>query len=188
MSASASVSPRAGGVLPMIVVAAVLAVVVFGGYAVGGALSRSTGPAVEIAGVVRIQPLSGWEEAGRFADPAGVRLTRGGGNLDVVAVPSDGSATDLVRWYVQRVFEPAAERLSVSPRAQEVRLASGLEGARVAYVGLFGKALVPIEGEVTAVVSPSGTGVVFDAWGAEGVLRYVLEDVRAMIDTAEVAR
>lgn len=184
MSTSTSVSR---GLLPTVVVAAVLLVVVFGGYAVGGALSRPTGPPVEIAGVVRVQPLSGWEEAGRFTDPAGVRLTRGGANLDVVAVAFDGSAEDLARWYVQRILEPEAERLSVSPQAEHVRLASGLEGARVAYVGLFGKALVPIEGEVTAVVSPSGTGVVFDAWGAEGVLRYVLEDVRAMIDDVEVA-
>jgi hypothetical protein len=187
MPAPGTVSPRAGGPLPTLVVAAVLVVVVFGGYAVGGALSRSPGPSVDIAGVARLQPLSGWEEAGRFAEPTGVRLTRGGGNLDIVVVPFDGTATDLLAWYVRTVLEPEAERLSVSPRAEDVRVASGLEGARIAYVGLFGKAQVPIEGEVTAVVSPAGTGVVFDGWGAEGVLRYVLEDVRAMTETAEVA-
>ena len=38
--------------------------------------------------------------------------------------------------------------------------------------------------EVTAVVSPTGVGAVFDGWGAKGVLRYVVEDVRAMIEAA----
>jgi len=184
---SVTVSARRGGLVPVIAVAAVIAAVVFGGYVIGGALSRSAGPPVEVAGAVRLQPLSGWEEAGRFADPARVRLTRGGGNLDVVVVPFDGDATDLLEWYVQEVLEPEAERLSVSKRVGSVQLASGLEGARIAYVGLFGKALVPIEGEVTAVVSPSGVGVVFDGWGAEGVLRYVVQDVRSMTDSAEVA-
>jgi hypothetical protein len=174
----------------VIVVAAVIASVVFGGYVVGGALSRSAGPTVEVAGAVRLQPLSGWEEARRSTDPApGVRLTRGGGNLDVVVVPVrfDGDTTDLLEWYVREVLEPEAERLSVSREVEQVQLASGLEGARIAYVGLFGKALVPIEGEVTAVVSPSGVGAVFDGWGAEGVLRYVVGDVRAMTGSAEVA-
>jgi hypothetical protein len=168
-------------------VAATIAIVVLGGFAIGAALARPAGPPVEVAGVVRIQPLSGWEVAGRLGDPAGVRLTRGGGNLDVVAVPFEGDATDLAAWYVREVLEPQADRLSVSREVEHVRLASGLEGARITYVGLFGKALVPIEGEVTAVVSPSGVGAVFDGWGAEGMLRYVVGDVRAMTDEAEVA-
>jgi hypothetical protein len=68
-----------------------------------------------------------------------------------------------------------------------VTLASGLAGVRIAYVGQFGRASVPIEGEVTAVVSPSGVGAVFDGWSAEGGLRYVVEDVRDTIFAAEVA-
>ncbi len=91
MDAGSSVSPSAGGsrtrLMATLVAAAVIAAVVFGGFAVGRALSRPAGPPVEVAGTVRIQPLSGWEVAGRFADPPGVRLTRGAGNLDVVAAP-----------------------------------------------------------------------------------------------------
>jgi len=168
-------------------VAVTIAVVVFGGFGVGGALSRTEGAVVEVAGVVRVQPLSGWEIAMRSQDPPRVRLTRGGGNLDVVTVSFGGSATDLVAEYVQSVLEPEAQQLSVSRETQSVLLDSGLEGLRIAYVGLFGKAQVPIEGEVTVVVSPTGIGAVFDGWGAKGVLRYVVEDVRAMIEAAEVA-
>ena len=172
--------------VPTLVVAAAIAVVVFGGYVVGGALAIPAGPPVEVAGVVRVQPLSGWEVAGHFEEPPGVRLTRGGGNLDVVEVPFQGDASDLAAEYVHRILEPEAKQLSVSREAQPVRLASGLSGVRITYFGLFGKSEAPIEGEVTAVVSPSGAGVVFDGWGPEGVLRYVLDDVRAMTDAAEV--
>ena len=174
-------------ILPTVGVALVLVVVVFGGYAVGGALSTPTGSPVEIAGVVRVQPRSGGEVAARVAEPAGVRLTRGGGSLDVVAIPFSGDAAALAQEYVGEVLEPEASRLSVSPEVEVVRLASGLEGVRIAYVGRFGKSQTPIEGEVTAVVSPSGVGVVFDAWGPAGVLRYIVEDARAMTDAAEVA-
>jgi hypothetical protein len=174
------------GLVPAAAVAVTIAAVVFGGYAVGGALSRSAGPTVDVAGAARIQPLSGWEVAGRFDEPPGVRLTRGGGNLDVIAVPFRGSAEDLLDRYVDRVLRPEAGRLSVSGAVEDVRLASGLPGARIAYVGSFGRALTPIEGEITAVVSLSGVGVVLDAWGPTGVLRYIREDARAMTDTAEV--
>jgi len=185
---SAPKLPRSGAaLLPTVVVAVTIGAVVFGGYAVGGALSRPAGPPVGVAGAVAIQPLSGWEPAGRFDEPAGVRLTRGAGNLDVVAVPFTGDAEALVGEYVRTVLEPGAERLSVSRRVEHVRTASGLPGARIAYVGLFGRALTPIEGEITAIVSPSGVGVVTDGWGPEGVLRYIRGDVRAMTDAAEVA-
>ncbi len=175
------------GLVPVIIVAVAIGVVVFGGYAVGGALSRSTGPPVDVAGAARVQPLAGWEVAGRFVEPTGVRLTRGGGNLDVIAVPFVGSAEELLGWYVDRVLEPEAERLSVSRAAEGVELGSGLSGARIAYVGSFGRAMTPIEGEITAAVSPTGVGVVFDGWGPEGVLRYIRGDVRAMTDAAQVA-
>lgn len=172
---------------PTLAVAATIAGVVFGGYVVSGAVSAPAGPPVEVAGAVRVQPRSGWEVAARFEDPPGIRLTRGSGNLDVVTVPFDGDAAALAAEYVSEVLEPEARRLSVSREAELVTLASGLPGVRIAYVGQFGRAAVPIEGEVTAVVSPSGVGVVFDGWSSEGGLRYVVEDVRDTIDTAEVA-
>jgi hypothetical protein len=184
----APAGPREHLVLPVLVVIAVLAVVVLGGYVVGGALSTPAGPPVEVVAGVRVQPLSGWEVAGRFGEPTpGVRLTRGSGNLDVVAVPFDGSPSDLANGYVTKVLEPEADRLSVSRDVETVELASGLQAVRFAYVGVFGKAQVPIEGEVTAVVSPSGTGVVFDGWAPQGMLRYAVGDVRTMVEGAAIA-
>jgi hypothetical protein len=68
-----------------------------------------------------------------------------------------------------------------------VRLDSGLTGSRIAYVGVFGDVQTPVEGEITAVVSPTGTGVVFDAWAPSGQLRMALDDLHAMIERAALA-
>src|SRR5207247_9668947 len=69
----------------------VMVVVVFGGYVVAGALSQPAGPPVTVAGGVRVSPLSGWEGAGRSAEPPSVRLTRGSGNLDGMVLPVSGA-------------------------------------------------------------------------------------------------
>jgi len=187
MDATAPRSGTRSRLWPLVLTAGVLAVVVLGGYPLGDALSRPAGPPVDVAGVVRVRPLTGWETAGRFDELPGARLTRGSGNLDVVALPFQGTADDLAREYVSQVLEPHADRLSVSSSVEPVTVGAGLPGARVAYVGTFGKSQSPIEGEVTAVVSPSGAGVVFDAWSPQGLLRYVVDDMRTMIDRAEVA-
>jgi hypothetical protein len=172
--------------LSTIVLAAMLGVVVFGGYVAAGALSQPAGPPVTVAGVVHVQPLSGWELAVRFGNPPGARLSRGSGNLDFAALPFNGSSLDLVREYVNQVLEPGAQQLSVSKEAEPVTLRSGLSGVRIRYIGRFGKAQVSIEGEVTAIVSPDGVGAIFDAWSSEGLLQYVIDDIHTMIDRAEI--
>ena len=173
--------------LPLLGVLAVLAVVVFGGYVVAAALSVRAGPPVDVVGVARVSPLSGWELAGRRANPPGVRLTRGSGNLDVfVFGPAGGDAQRLLRAYASQVLKPDARQLSVSPQTEAVALRSGLQGVRASYVGQFGKGGTPIEGELTAVISPSGAGVVFDGWAHAGLLDFVLGDIDTMVDSAEV--
>jgi hypothetical protein len=172
--------------VPTVVLAAVLGVVVFGGYVAAGALSQPAGPPISVAGVVRVQPRSGWELAGGFGSPRGARLSRGSGNLDFVALSFNGSSLDLVREYVNQVLEPGAEQLSVSKEAESVTLRNGLSGVRIRYIGLFGKAQASIEGEVTAIVSPAGVGAIFDAWSPEGLLQYVIDDIHRMIDRAQV--
>jgi hypothetical protein len=172
--------------LSTIVLTIVLGVVVFGGYVAAGALSQPAGPPVTVAGVVRVQPLSGWEVAARFGSPPGARLSRGSGNLDFAALPFNGSSLDLVREYVNQVLEPGAQQLSVSKEAEPVTLRSGLTGVRIRYIGSFGRAQSSIEGEVTAIVSPQGVGAIFDAWSPEGLLQYVIDDIDTMIDRAEI--
>ena len=163
----------------------VMVVVVFGGYVVAGALSQPAGPPVTVAGVVRVSPLSGWEVAERSAEPPSVRLTRGSGNLDVMVFPFSGTPEELAGDYVEQVLRPQADRLEVSQRVQVVRVGDR-SGVRLAYIGVFRGVQFQIEGEVTAVVSSSGEGVIFDGWAPAGLLQFAMGDLDAMIDTARI--
>ena len=178
---------RVRRLLPAAVVLGVVLAVLLGGYVIAAALFEPAGPPVDVGGVVRVEPLSGWAVAGRpFTDVPSARLSRGGGTLDVAALPFGTDAPSLLRSFVGEVLEPRASQLSVG-EIEPVRLRSALTGARVHYVATFGDVPTSIEGQLTAVVSPSGDGVVFNGWAPEGLLRFVLDDVRTMIDRAEIA-
>jgi len=182
-----SPSPRERRWLPVLAISAVLVAVVSGGHLAADALGRTRGAAVTVSPSVETTPFPGWELAERFSDPPGVRLTKGGANLDVLTLPFTGSDVDLLAEYVQQVLEPDAEQLQVSEQLELVTLGSGLSGSRIAYVGLFGDVQAPVEGEVTAVVSPSGTGVLFDGWSPAGQLQFALDEIDAMIASTQIA-
>ena len=160
---------------------------VFGGYAVAALLIEPAGPPVSVGGVVRVQPLSGWEFAGRYA-VAGMpaaRITRGNGNLDVLVTLAD-APDELAHRYVDEVLKPSAPRLEISGELERVQVGGAASGARFAYVGVFDRGGSPIEGEVTVLVSSTGHGVIFDAWAPEGLLQYVRGDVETMQARAEL--
>jgi hypothetical protein len=173
--------------IPVIALAAVLAAVTSGGYLTSDALGEVRDGAVAVGTSVRVTPFPGWELAGRSTDPDRVRLTSGSTSLDVAAFPFDGTDVDLLGRYVDNILEPEAEQFRVSEEVEPVRLASGLTGSRIAYVGLFGDVQAPIEGEVTAVVSPTGQGVIFNGWAPAGQLQFEIDEIDAMIERAEIA-
>jgi hypothetical protein len=173
--------------IPVIALAGVLAAVTSGGYLTSDALGEVRDGAVAVGTSVRVTPFPGWELAGRSTDPDRVRLTSGSTSLDVAAFPFDGTDVDLLGWYVDKILEPEAEQFRVSEEVEPVRLASGLTGSRIAYVGLFGDVQAPIEGEVTAVVSPTGQGVIFNGWAPAGQLQFEIDEIDAMIERAEIA-
>jgi hypothetical protein len=181
---------RARRWLPALGALATIVVIVAGGYVTAAALSEPAGPPVGFVGVVSVRPLSGWVVADRdrMGDVPFVRLTRGSGSLDVVAFAAfDGLGGDLAVTYRDEILTAQLGQLSVSRDLVRVRIRSGLEGLRFAYVGVGGETGVSIEGEVTVVVTPSGAGVVFDGWAPEGLLSFVLSDIRTMVERAEVA-
>lgn len=173
--------------IPVIALATLLAAVTSGGYLASDALGEIQGGAVAVGTSVRVTPFSGWELADSSTDPDRIRLTSGSTSLDVAAFPFDGTDVDLLGRYVDNILEPGAEQFRVSEEVDSVRLASGLTGSRIAYVGLFGDVQAPIEGEVTAVVSPSGEGVIFDGWAPAGQLQFEIDEIDAMIERAEIA-
>ena len=173
--------------IPVVVLVAVMAGVVSGGYVTSDALGETTGDTVTVSASVRITPLPGWVLAERFGDPPGIRLTSGSTSLDVATIPFTGTDVDLLASYIDQVLEPDAEQFQVSEEVEPVHLASGLTGTRIAYVGLFGDVQTPIEGEVTAVVSPSGAGVIFNGWAPAGQLQFEIDEIDEMIERAVIA-
>jgi hypothetical protein len=172
--------------IPVLAVAAVLVGVVAGGYVLADALGESAGSTTSVSASVSVTPLPGWELAERFGDPPGARFTRGNASLDVASIPFAGTDEELLTSYIEEILQPDAEQLRVAETAETVTLAGGLSGVRIAYVGLFGDVQSPIEGEVTATVSPSGAGVVFDGWAPSGQLQYSIDDIHTMIQTSEI--
>jgi hypothetical protein len=173
--------------VPVVVLVAVVTGVVSGGYITSDALGETSGETVMVSASVRITPLPGWVLAERFGDPPGIRLTSGSTSLDVATIPFTGTDVDLLASYVDEVLEPGAEQFQVSEEVEPIRLASGLTGTRIAYVGLFGDVQAPVEGEVTAVVSPSGAGVIFNGWAPAGQLQFEIDEIDEMIERAEIA-
>ena len=173
--------------IPAITLVALIVGVVSGGHVLSDALGQARSGAVVVGDSVEIAPVPGWELAERFEDPTGIRLTSGSASLDVAELPFSGTDVDLLREYVDNVLAPQAEQLRLSEEVEPVRFENGLTGSRIAYVGQFGDVQTPVEGEITTVVSPLGTGVVFDGWAPTGQLQLSLDDLHAMIETAEIA-
>jgi hypothetical protein len=173
--------------VPTIAVFALILGVVSGGHVASGALEEAHPSVVVVGDAVEVTPLPGWELAERFEDPTGIRLTSGSASLDVAELPFDGTDVELLREYVDDVLAPQADQLRMSEGIESVPFANGLTGARIAYVGSFGDVQTPVEGEITTVVSPLGTGVVFDAWAPAAQLQMSLDDMHTMIETTEIA-
>jgi hypothetical protein len=173
---------------PTLAVAAVIVAVVLGGYVTADELSPPAGQIRTVAGAVTVAPASGWSFVEDLGAPggAGARFTRGAGTFDVFAGrAAGGDAAALARTYVVGSLEAGATGpLTVSPDLRAVQLGGDITGARLSYVGVFDQSGVPIEGEVTAAIGPSGAGVVFDGWAPQGQLQFVLDDVHAMEEGA----
>ena len=172
--------------VPAIALAILIVGVVAGGHVASDGFGARPAGVVAVGGSVQMA-LAGWEIAERFDDPIGIRLTSGGASLDVTALPFDGTDIDLLREYVGHVLAPQVEQLRLSEEIERVRLANGLTGSRIAYVGAFGDVQTPVEGEITTVVSALGTGVAFDGWAPRGQLQLAVDDLHAMIETADIA-
>lgn len=184
--------------LPAGLAAVVISVTVLGGFVVAETLPQPEVRPVAVGDVLTIRPLSGWELVRRQQAtvplPSGgalstefAQLTRGGGALDLLAIPGfGGTALELSDLYVGEVLTSQLERLSVSDRVERVLLPSGLEAVRFGYIGSESRSGAAVEGSVTVVVAASGNGAVFDGWAFQGQLELISEELVAMIDGAEV--
>lgn len=180
--------------LPTLAVLIVIAVVSLGGLFVVGEAGETLAegdpgtdpgvaarPVVVILGNASITPVEGWEEAERFQDPEGVRLTKGTATLDAVGLPFQGSPEDLFDDYVTNVLKPQASQIHTAEQLEVVHMDIGFTAVRGFYFGVFGERNSSIEGELTTVLIPGGTGIVFDGWAETGSYRFVRDEVDHMV-------
>jgi hypothetical protein len=191
-------SPKERKWLPTLAVLIVIAVVSLGGLFVVGEAGETlaegdpgTDPVVGarpvvILGNASITPLEGWEEAERFQDPDGVRLTKGAATLDSVGLPFQGNPEDLFNDYVANVLRSQASQIKTAEQLEIVHLDIGFTAVRGFYFGVFGERNASIEGELTTVLIPGGTGIVFDGWAETGSYRFVRDEVDHMVQGMRV--
>jgi hypothetical protein len=179
-------------------VAGVLVATAFGGFVAARALPQTTSRPLTLGGILTTRPLPGWAVArrqpvslptiGGAVNGEFAQLTRGAGALDLLAFPElGGSSVDLAILYRDGVLSRQLERLAVSRDVEPIVLGNGLEGVRFHYIGSTPGTGAAVEGSVTAVVSPSGNGAIFDGWAFQGQFELLQEELSEMVDGAEVA-
>jgi hypothetical protein len=113
------------------------------------------------------------------------QLTRGNGNFAVIAARvGPASPVDVARAFVVGELDRQLDGPTVSEELERVTLGSGAEAVRFQFVGVSADSGVSIEGEVTVLVTTAGDAVIFAASAPEGLLQFILGDVRAMEDAA----
>jgi hypothetical protein len=168
----------------VIVLTVILLFVVFGGFFVAAAIEvpgggAEAGPPVTVSGV-RFGPRPGWVVARRLpGETPAVQLTRGSGNLLVLVFPGVTDPSVALERYRDEVLAPEAITLEMSSEVEHLPHPSAGSALRAFYVGTFQDNPSSLEGDVTALILPSG-GVVFDGWAQEGTYQQFADDVHDM--------
>jgi hypothetical protein len=163
---------------------AILAVVTFGGHALGGTAGQiggdvPLGEPVAVTESVAIRLAEEWTVIGQ-GDPAlpGITVSNGAGFASILVPQGTGTPEDILEFYVNEVLAGQADQLSVG-EATALDLPSGAAG-RAGYIGVFPEVPVPLEGEVIGIATPSGISVVVDGWSDQGLYGGVADQVLAM--------
>jgi hypothetical protein len=142
------------------------------------------GGQVVTAGPLRITLLQGWQVV-QPANNAIASFVKGSAQIDLVNLTITGgsaTATGLYNGYMGIISQGPTGFTSAPPAS--IQVGAGTPAARGGYTGLFGSNQV--EGDVTAFITGTSDGWVWDAWGTSGTLGPMLGEARQMIDTVQV--
>jgi hypothetical protein len=172
--------------LPLLAVLAAIALVTGGGRSVSEALAGDEPPPVDVGSAVTVQPAPGWSVE-RVEDGDGVDavlLSRGSAVLQVTAVETGPRPPVLIfQEYTRAVLAETYDPLTVGEA--EGASVGGVPAVEAGYVGTTDGG-VTVEGFVVVAAAPSGSEVAFDAAAPAGDLAWAVEDLVAMISTAEL--
>ena len=174
-----------------LIVAAVIALLFYGSKVLNEALpaaaveQASPGTPIEIGDGASLTPLDGWSATAHDNGVPGIRLEKGIVAIDLYPESFGSTAAELATGYLDEILRPDSSQLTASD-VEVLTSSRGTAGARFRYQGVFTGVDVPIEGEVTALFE-GGVGVIADAWTRQGDLAELLGEVRAMVDSIQVA-
>jgi hypothetical protein len=138
------------------------------------------------AGPLRIPLVAGWQPATNTNSSAIASMIKGAVQIDLFSAAITGgtaSPTAVYNTYMSFIGQNATGFGSGQPSG--IQIGGGLPAARGVYQGVFGGN--QLEGEVTAFVTGTSDGWVWDAWGPPGTLGPLLGEVRTMIDNVQLA-
>ena len=172
------------GWLATFVVAAVMVVIVGGGFVAQGAVANEPPKPVEINGVV-LTPAEGWDFAGRSDDGTTILLTNGNGSLAITAFISGAEllcaeCDPLVRKRDEWLKTGTVTATDPAPVTIGSRTLS-----RFQYTGTFDDVPTPVEGTVSEYRGARAP-VLFDGWAGVGEYRSVTDDIDSMIGGATI--
>jgi hypothetical protein len=137
------------------------------------------------AGPLRIPLVAGWQPVSSSSSNAAASLVKGAVQIDLFSLTisgGTGTPTAVYSGYMGIIGENATGFSAAQPAG--IQIDGGLPAARGAYTGVFGQS--QIEGEVTAFVTGTTDGWVWDAWGPAGTLGSVLAEGQRMIDNMQL--
>jgi len=148
----------------------------------------SAGTPVDVAPGLRVQPLAGWTVAEQTE--GGGMLSRGAANLHILTESgvAAGQTDQLIVAYLSGLKQGAKGGDIPTDEPQDVTLPNGLKARRVHFQAQFDDGpAVTVQGEITAVISNSGLGIVFDGFSSPDIQPYSEGDVHQMIDKAVIS-
>lgn len=137
------------------------------------------------AGPLRIPLVAGWQPASTEGSSAIATLVKGAVQIDLFSTTITGGTPTpaaVYNSYTSFIGQSATGFGTAQPAS--IQIGSGLPAARGIYTGVFNGN--QLEGEVTAFITGTTDGWVWDGWGPSGTLGVLLPEIHSMIDNVQL--
>ena len=137
------------------------------------------------AGPLRIPLAAGWQPTTNTNSSAIATMVKGAVQIDLFSTSiTGGTGTPSAVYDTYMTFIGQSATGFVSGQPTGIQIGGSLPAARGVYNGVFGSN--QLEGEVTAFITGTSDGWVWDAWGPSGTLGALLPEIHSMIDNVQL--
>jgi hypothetical protein len=137
------------------------------------------------AGPLRIPLVAGWQAASTTNTSAIASIVKGAVQIDLFSTSiTGGTATPTAVYDTYMSFIGAGAAGFGKGQPSAIQIGGRLPAARGIYTGVFGGS--QLEGEVTAFITGTTDGWVWDGWGPPGTPGALLPEIHSMIDNVQL--